>query len=179
MFSCWGVPCPTWHPKDAGISPPMPSLAWFEAALSPSRMHCASWLPKVHRNGSVTYDHQTLGAVIVHPDMRAVLPCMPAPLVQHDGTGKNDGERQATTRVIATLRQNHPHLQGIVTADRLSAHAPHIATLQAHDLHAMRKSGGSVWESNPPSRVLAPITGFEVQAAHQHRYASRLYFSSL
>ena len=34
------------------------------------------------------------------------------------------------------------------------------------------KAGGSVWESNPPSRVLAPITGFEVQAAHQHRYAS-------
>ena len=36
----------------------------------------------------------------------------------------------------------------------------------------IEKVGGSVWESNPPSRVLAPITGFEVQAAHQHRYAS-------
>jgi hypothetical protein len=36
----------------------------------------------------------------------------------------------------------------------------------------IEKGGGSVWESNPPSRVLAPITGFEVQAAHQHRYAS-------
>ena len=34
--------------------------------------------------------------------------------------------------------------------------------------------GGSVWESNPPSRGLAAITGFEVQAAHQHRYASSL-----
>ncbi len=39
--------------------------------------------------------------------------------------------------------------------------------------------GGSVWESNPPSRVLAPITGFEVQAAHQHRYASRLFFQGV
>ena len=36
----------------------------------------------------------------------------------------------------------------------------------------LEEGGGSVWESNPPSRVLAPITGFEVQAAHQHRYAS-------
>jgi hypothetical protein len=35
-----------------------------------------------------------------------------------------------------------------------------------------RKSGGSVWESNPPPKLLAPVTGFEVQAAHQHRYAS-------
>ena len=39
----------------------------------------------------------------------------------------------------------------------------------------LKKAGGSVWESNPPSRVLAPITGFEVQAAHQHRYASKLF----
>jgi hypothetical protein len=26
----------------------------------------------------------------------------------------------------------------------------------------LKKAGGSVWESNPPSRLLAPITGFEV-----------------
>src|SRR5262245_49553827 len=39
--------------------------------------------------------------------------------------------------------------------------------------------GGSVWESNPPSRGLAPITGFEVQAAHQHRYASAVFFKGL
>jgi hypothetical protein len=27
--------------------------------------------------------------------------------------------------------------------------------------------GGSAWESNPPGRVLAPHTGFEVREAHQ------------
>jgi hypothetical protein len=43
----------------------------------------------------------------------------------------------------------------------------------------LKKVGGSVWESNPPSRVLAPITGFEVQAAHQHRYASTITFQGL
>src|SRR4029453_13549469 len=43
----------------------------------------------------------------------------------------------------------------------------------------LKKAGGSVWESNPPSRGLAPITGFEVQAAHQHRYASSLFFNGL
>ena len=96
MFSCWGVPCRTWHPKDAGISPPMPSLAWFEAALPPSRMHCASGLPKVHRNGSVTYDHQMLGAAIVHPDVWAVLPCMPAPPFQHDRTGQGQSKKAAS-----------------------------------------------------------------------------------
>ena len=49
----------------------------------------------------------------------------------------------------------------------------------AGSLQSLKKAGGSVWESNPPSRVLAPITGFEVQAAHQHRYASRLFFNAL
>ena len=27
--------------------------------------------------------------------------------------------------------------------------------------------GGSAWESNPPARVLAPRTGFEVREPHQ------------
>jgi hypothetical protein len=57
-----------------------------------------------------------------------------------------------------------------------------ISTLSysgAGDACRMRRSqedGGSVWESNPPPRGLAPITGFEVQAAHQHRYASMVIF---
>jgi len=41
------------------------------------------------------------------------------------------------------------------------------------------EGGGSVWESNPPSRGLAAITGFEVQAAHQHRYASVMKYQEL
>ena len=46
-------------------------------------------------------------------------------------------------------------------------------------MHSLKQGGGSVWESNPPSGGLAPITGFEVQAAHQHRYASALLFKGL
>ncbi len=30
-----------------------------------------------------------------------------------------------------------------------------------------KKNGGSAWESNPPARVLAPHTGFEVREPHQ------------
>jgi hypothetical protein len=33
-------------------------------------IHCTSCLHKVHRNGSITYYHQMLGAAIIHPDMR-------------------------------------------------------------------------------------------------------------
>jgi len=103
--------------------------------FSSKTIHCASCLHKVHRNGSITYFHQLLGAAIIHPDLRAVIPLMPEPIVRHDGTAKNDCERNATKRFVAKLRQDHPHLKFIVTEDRLSANAPHIETLHEYGLH--------------------------------------------
>lgn len=97
-------------------------------------IHCASCLHRVHRTGSITYYHQMLGAAIIHPDLRAVLPLMPEPIVKQDGTAKNDCERNAAKRFITKLRQDHPHLTFIVTEDRLSSNAPHIETLHAHGL---------------------------------------------
>jgi Transposase DDE domain len=103
--------------------------------FSSKTIHCASCLQKVHRNGSVTFFHQLLGAAIIHPDRREVIPLMPEPIVKHDGTDKNDCERNAAKRFVARLRQDHPHLKFIVTEDSLSSNAPHIATLHDHDLH--------------------------------------------
>ena len=103
--------------------------------FSSTTIHCASCLHTVHRNGAVTYAHQMLGAAIIHPDVRAVIPLMPEPIGQHDGTDKNDCERNAAKRFVVKLRQDHPHLKFIVTEDSLSSNAPHIETLQHHDLH--------------------------------------------
>jgi Transposase DDE domain len=105
------------------------------AYFSSKTIHCASCLHKVHRNGSITYYHQMLGAALVHPDQRAVIPLMPEPIIKQDGTGKNDCERNAAKRFIAKLRQDHPHLKFVVTEDSLSSNAPHIETLHAHGLH--------------------------------------------
>jgi hypothetical protein len=102
--------------------------------VSSATIHCASCLHKVHRDGAITYAHQMLGAAIIHPDMREVIPVMPEPIVKQDGTDKNDGERNAAKRFVAKLRQDHPRLKFIVTEDRLSSNAPHIETLQAYDL---------------------------------------------
>ena len=103
--------------------------------FSSPTIHCASCLHTVHRNGAVTYAHQMLGAAIIHPDVRAVIPLMPEPIGQHDGTDKNDCERNAAKRFVVKLRQDHPHLKFIVTEDSLSSNAPHIETLQHHALH--------------------------------------------
>jgi hypothetical protein len=103
--------------------------------FSSQTIHCASCLQRFHRSGSITYTHQMLGAAIIHPDKRTVIPLMPESIVKHDGTDKNDCERNAAKRFVAKLRQDHPHLKFIVTEDSLSSNAPHIETLQDHDLH--------------------------------------------
>jgi hypothetical protein len=69
---------------------------------------------------------------MMHPAVRAVIPVMPAPLVTHDGTGKNAGERHAAKRVVANLRHAPPHLRGMVTAASWRAHAPPSETLPAY-----------------------------------------------
>src|SRR5713101_4206182 len=74
--------------------------------FSSKTIHCASCLHRVHRNGSITYAHQMLGAAIIHPDMREVIPLMPEPIVKHDGTAKNDCERNAAKRFLVKLRQD-------------------------------------------------------------------------
>ena len=103
--------------------------------FSSPTIHCASCLQKVHRNGAITYFHQMLGAAIIHPDRREVIPLMPEPIVRHDGTAKNDCERNAAKRFVAKLRQDHPHLKFIITEDSLSSNAPHIETLHMYGLH--------------------------------------------
>jgi hypothetical protein len=105
--------------------------------FSSQQIHCASCLEMHHRNGTVTYHHQMLSAALVHPDKREVIPLMPEPIIKQDGADKNDCERNAAKRLIAKLRQDHPHLKVIVTEDSLSSNAPHIEVLQDHHLHSI------------------------------------------
>jgi Transposase DDE domain len=103
--------------------------------FSSTQIHCDSCLETHHRNGTVTYRHQMLGAALIHPDKREVIPLMPEPIIKQDGSEKNDCERNAAKRFITKLRQDHPHLKVIVTEDSLSSNAPHIQLLHDHNLH--------------------------------------------
>jgi hypothetical protein len=105
--------------------------------FSSQTMPCDSCLHKVHRHGAITYYHQLLGAAMLHPERREVIPLMPEPMIKQDGTEKNDCERNAAKRFMTTLRHDHPHLTCIVTEDSLSANAPHIETLHDAACHAI------------------------------------------
>jgi hypothetical protein len=73
--------------------------------FSSNQIHCDSCLETHHHNGTVTYRHQMLGAALIHPDQRAVIPLRPEPIIKQDGTSKNDCERNAAKRLIVKLRQ--------------------------------------------------------------------------
>jgi hypothetical protein len=149
--------------------------------FSSNQIHCASCLEQQHRNGTVTYAHQMLGAALIHPDKRAVIPLMPEPIVKQDGTSKNDCERNAAKRFITKLRQDHPHLNVIVTEDSLSSNAPHIEMLRAHDIHYLLgvKEGDHTWLLHQVAQAeqAGRVTYYEradaaTGAHHRFRFAS-------
>src|SRR3954467_58589 len=103
--------------------------------FSSAKIHCPSCLVKQHRNGNITYSHQLLGATLVHPDLKEVIPLAPEPIIQQDGQDKNDCERNATRRRLRSFRREHPHLPVIVVEDALSSNAPHLRDLRAARAH--------------------------------------------
>ncbi len=92
-------------------------------------------MQKTGKSGKVTWYHQMLGAAIVHPDHKEVIPLMPEPIIKQDGETKNDCERNAAKRFFEKLRHDHPHLKLIVIEDALRSNAPHIRELQDHNMH--------------------------------------------
>ena len=104
--------------------------------FSSSNLYSDACMKKVNsKTGKVTYYLQTVGAAIVHPDYKEVIPLCPEMIIKQDGETKNDCERNAIKRLLKKLRQDHPHLKFIVNEDGLSSNAPHIEDLEEHNLH--------------------------------------------
>ena len=65
---------------------------------SSEKVSCNNCCEKHHRNGKTTYYHHMLGAVLVHPEIKEVIPLAPEPIIKGDGATKNDCERHAAKR---------------------------------------------------------------------------------
>jgi hypothetical protein len=102
--------------------------------FSSKTVHCPQCLTKVSKaTGETTYHHQMVGAVLIHPDNKVVLPLYPELIIKQDGSTKNDCERNAVKRWLDGFRADHPKLKVIITEDGLSSNAPHIKDLIAHN----------------------------------------------
>jgi hypothetical protein len=99
-----------------------------------STISCPECCIKHTRSGEVSYYHQVLGAVIVHPEQKGVIPLAPEPITRQDGATKNDCERNAAKRLLSALRREHPHLKLIVVEDALAANGPHLQLLEELDM---------------------------------------------
>jgi len=85
--------------------------------FSSNEIHCDACLTRKNsKTGEISYSHQLLGAAIVHPDVKEVIPLAPEPIIKQDGETKNDCERNAAKRLLAQIRQDHPDLPLIPSA---------------------------------------------------------------
>ena len=138
-------------------------------------VHCDNCCQIKHRNGKVSYFHQLLAAVIVHPAQKQVIPLAPEPIQQQDGTNKNDCELNAIKRLIADLRREHPHMKIIVLLDGLYADGPVIELLRDFNMEyiivAKRKKLTKLFEKlNAGSQVKQHEIIDKQNIRHQFRY---------
>jgi hypothetical protein len=94
--------------------------------FSSTKVHCNHCTTRAHRNGETSYHHSGLAAVLVHPDQEEVFTLDFEPILNADGSQKNDCERNAAKRLCQDLHERYPDLKPILVEDALYANAPHI-----------------------------------------------------
>lgn len=102
---------------------------------SSKSVYCDCCLHKTHKNGEITYSHGVLQGAIMHPDKKQVIPVMPEPIKNSDGTKKQDCESNAMKRFIKNLRMAHPRQKILLAGDGLMSHQPLIESVLADDMH--------------------------------------------
>lgn len=102
--------------------------------FSSEKISCPYCLRTEPSKGPVRYHHQILQAVIVHPDMRPVIPLFPEPIQNSDGHSKQDCEINAGKRIVGKIRTAHPKLGIIITGDDLYSKQPFIDAVKANGM---------------------------------------------
>lgn len=143
--------------------------------FSSDKVHCKNCCEKHHRDGTITYYHQMLGAVLVHPERKEVFPFAPEPILKEDGAKKNDCERNAAKRLLEDVRREHPHLKLVVLEDGLASNGPHVNLLKELDMRFIlgAKPGDHKflfeWVNSAPSVERREFTD-ENNIRHEFRY---------
>jgi hypothetical protein len=104
--------------------------------FSSEKLYSPLCLQKISsKTGRVTYQLQTLGAAVVHPELKEVIPLIPEIISRQDGDNKNDCELNASRRFLSKFRKEHPHVEIVVTQDGISPNGPYVRFLKALDCH--------------------------------------------
>ena len=110
--------------------------------FSSKAVHCDHCCKKKHRNGKITYYHNMMVGVFVHPECREVFSLAPEPILKQDGSNKNDCKRNAGKRFLSDLCREHPRLKLIAVENGLVPNGPQIRLF-------IEKTCISSWAPNP------------------------------
>ncbi len=100
--------------------------------FSSTKVHCDHCTTRTHRDGTTSYHHSGLAAVLLHPDHEEVFPLDFEPILNQDGAKKNDCERTAAKRLCTTLHERYPDLPVLLVEDALYANAPHLRQITGY-----------------------------------------------
>ena len=116
---------------DEGYLMPLDGTGYFSSEKLFSE-HCQQ---KTSADGKVSYYLQMLGAALVHPERKEVIPLIPEIISRQDGSLKNDCELNASRRFLTKFRAEHPHLKIVVAQDAISPNGPYIRFLKENGYH--------------------------------------------
>jgi len=129
--------------------------------------------PEDDTEDQIEYYHNMFCAAIVHPDKKLVLPLIPEPIMKTDGSTKNDCERNASKRLYADTRREHPHLKFIVVEDSLASNVPHLVDLKNLDMRYIvgAKPGDHKFLFNLVKELTCTKFSQKTEDGTEHRYS--------
>lgn len=95
-------------------------------------IRCAHCLERKHSNGQVGYHHAMLSAVLVHPGEQEVFVMDNEPIITQDGNRKNDCERSAAKRLLASMQAGYGKEWLVFVMDALYSCGPILRVLLQH-----------------------------------------------
>lgn len=130
------------------------------------KINCPECCKKVHKNGKTEYYHQMLGAVIVHPDKKQVIPLYPEAITHQDGVNKNDCESNAAKRLLPSIRESMPEMKFIILQDAIGADGPNIKMIKnigySYIITVTENDQVSLYEDVQKRYLKGEVTEFEV-----------------
>lgn len=94
-----------------------------------NQIHCRACIEKQHQEGSISYSHSMLCAMLVKPGEKEVFLMGTEPILCQDGQLKNDCERNASKRLLEWLSEQYQGQPLLLTEDALYANGPTISQI--------------------------------------------------
>lgn len=157
--------------------------------FSSKRNCCGKCLSKSHRDGSTTYHHNMLCSALVHPQRREVFILDCEPILNTDGSGKNDCERNASKRLLShfgrAYREGIENYNFLLVEDALYANCPHIEEISRQGISYLinikpdsHKTIFQQVESRRKRRLTRSFEFKEQDITHHFEYANNLRLAS-